>query len=253
MELPVRRTAAGGSRRRSPSQFPARRARRSRATRAPTSSILGGGYTGMWTAWFLKERDPGLDVVLLEQDICGGGPSGRNGGFCNGLWEEAELLVEELGEERRARTAARRRALRRRDRRVVRRPTTSTRGSRRPGTSACRPRRRRTARGARTRRRRPRVSAPDWFVELSAGRGPRAVRLAGVPRGRADAPRRDGPAGPPGARAPPACCSSAVCGVFEGSPVPRFRGGSAGRGRDAERTRAGRRAACSGWARTRRR
>jgi hypothetical protein len=27
--------------------------------------ILGGGYTGMWTAWFLKERQPDLDVVLL--------------------------------------------------------------------------------------------------------------------------------------------------------------------------------------------
>jgi len=34
--------------------------------------ILGGGYTGMWTAWFLKELDPGVDVLLLEQDICGG-------------------------------------------------------------------------------------------------------------------------------------------------------------------------------------
>src|SRR5207253_546226 len=43
--------------------------------------IVGGGYTGMWSAYFLKERNPGLDVVLLEQDICGGGPSGRNGGF----------------------------------------------------------------------------------------------------------------------------------------------------------------------------
>ena len=32
--------------------------------------ILGGGYTGMWTAWFLKERQPDLDVVLLETDIC---------------------------------------------------------------------------------------------------------------------------------------------------------------------------------------
>jgi glycine/D-amino acid oxidase-like deaminating enzyme len=67
--------------------------------------ILGGGYTGMWTAWFLKERDPGLDVVLLEQDICGGGPSGRNGGFCNGFWEEADLLVDALGEEGARRTA----------------------------------------------------------------------------------------------------------------------------------------------------
>jgi glycine/D-amino acid oxidase-like deaminating enzyme len=62
--------------------------------------ILGGGYTGMWTAWFLKERDPGVNVVLLEADVCGGGPSGRNGGFCNALWEEADLLIEEVGEDR---------------------------------------------------------------------------------------------------------------------------------------------------------
>ena len=60
--------------------------------------ILGGGYTGMWTAWFLKEREPALDVVLLERDICGGGPSGRNGGFVNGLYDEAGLLLERHGE-----------------------------------------------------------------------------------------------------------------------------------------------------------
>ena len=61
--------------------------------------ILGGGYTGMWTAWFLKEREPALDVVLLERDICGGGPSGRNGGFVNGLYDEADLLLERHGNE----------------------------------------------------------------------------------------------------------------------------------------------------------
>ncbi|MEX2420254.1 MAG: FAD-dependent oxidoreductase, partial [Actinomycetota bacterium] len=61
--------------------------------------ILGGGYTGMWTAWFLKEREPDLDVVLLEADICGGGPSGRNGGFVNGLYEELGILVERFGDE----------------------------------------------------------------------------------------------------------------------------------------------------------
>lgn len=59
--------------------------------------IMGGGYTGMWTAWFLLERAPGIDVVLLEAGICGGGPSGRNGGFCNGFWEEADILEAELG------------------------------------------------------------------------------------------------------------------------------------------------------------
>ena len=61
--------------------------------------ILGGGYTGMWTAWFLKEREPSLDIVLLERDICGGGPSGRNGGFVNGLYDEADLLLERYGAE----------------------------------------------------------------------------------------------------------------------------------------------------------
>jgi glycine/D-amino acid oxidase-like deaminating enzyme len=60
--------------------------------------ILGGGYTGMWTAFFLKERDPDLDVVLLEQDICGGGPSGRNGGFVNGWWSGAGELAARYGE-----------------------------------------------------------------------------------------------------------------------------------------------------------
>src|SRR5436190_12948434 len=62
--------------------------------------IVGGGYTGMWTAYFLKESDPSLDVVLVEQDICGGGPSGRNGGFVNTLWEDLEVLIERFGTER---------------------------------------------------------------------------------------------------------------------------------------------------------
>ena len=61
--------------------------------------IMGGGYTGMWSAWFLKERQPDLDVVILEADICGGGPSGRNGGFLNGLYDEADILIERHGDE----------------------------------------------------------------------------------------------------------------------------------------------------------
>jgi glycine/D-amino acid oxidase-like deaminating enzyme len=61
--------------------------------------ICGGGYTGMWTAWFLKESEPDLDVVLLEQDICGGGPSGRNGGFVNGFYEDLGTLLTRFGEE----------------------------------------------------------------------------------------------------------------------------------------------------------
>ena len=47
-------------------------------------AIVGGGYTGLWTALALQEHDPELRVDLVEADICGGGPSGRNGGFLHG-------------------------------------------------------------------------------------------------------------------------------------------------------------------------
>ena len=49
-------------------------------------AIAGGGYTGLWTALALKEREPSLEVVLLEAETCGHGPSGRNGGFLHGFW-----------------------------------------------------------------------------------------------------------------------------------------------------------------------
>ena len=42
---------------------------------------VGGGFTGMWTALRLKQLEPALDVTIIEKDICGGGASGRNGGF----------------------------------------------------------------------------------------------------------------------------------------------------------------------------
>lgn len=61
--------------------------------------ILGGGYLGMWTAHQLKEREPDIDVVLLEQDICGGGPSGRNGGFLNSWWSDLGELCHRFGDE----------------------------------------------------------------------------------------------------------------------------------------------------------
>ncbi|HEX7265138.1 MAG TPA: FAD-binding oxidoreductase [Candidatus Dormibacteraeota bacterium] len=61
--------------------------------------IIGGGFTGLWTAYFLRETNPNLGVVILEQDICGGGPSGRNGGFASGWWDELDNLVALYGEE----------------------------------------------------------------------------------------------------------------------------------------------------------
>jgi glycine/D-amino acid oxidase-like deaminating enzyme len=48
--------------------------------------VVGGGFTGMWAAWHLKGLEPEARVVLLEAGACGGGPSGRNGGFCNVMW-----------------------------------------------------------------------------------------------------------------------------------------------------------------------
>jgi len=62
-------------------------------------AIIGGGYTGMWTAWFLTEMAPGIKVAIVEADICGGGPSGRNGGFLHGWWEQLPYLVERYGRE----------------------------------------------------------------------------------------------------------------------------------------------------------
>lgn len=62
-------------------------------------AIIGGGYTGLWTAFHLASREPELRVVVLEADICGGGPSGRNGGFVNSWWDEGAGLVELFGPE----------------------------------------------------------------------------------------------------------------------------------------------------------
>lgn len=44
--------------------------------------VVGGGYSGLWTALRAKERDPGRDVVVLEAEEVGWAASGRNGGFC---------------------------------------------------------------------------------------------------------------------------------------------------------------------------
>ncbi|MFD4656891.1 NAD(P)/FAD-dependent oxidoreductase [Kitasatospora sp. NPDC058444] len=44
--------------------------------------VVGGGYSGLWTALIAKERDPSLDVVLIEAQEVGWAASGRNGGFC---------------------------------------------------------------------------------------------------------------------------------------------------------------------------
>jgi glycine/D-amino acid oxidase-like deaminating enzyme len=70
--------------------------------------VVGGGYTGLWTALRAKERDPGRDVVVLEAGRCGDQASGRNGGFAsaslthgfhNGLdrWPDELSTLDEMG------------------------------------------------------------------------------------------------------------------------------------------------------------
>lgn len=60
--------------------------------------IVGGGYLGLWSAIQLKASEPSLKIVLLEQDICGGGPSGRNSGMLLSAWPKAGALVGLRGE-----------------------------------------------------------------------------------------------------------------------------------------------------------
>jgi glycine/D-amino acid oxidase-like deaminating enzyme len=60
--------------------------------------VLGGGYTGLWTAWFLKEHEPGSRVAVLEAERCGTGPSGRNGGFVNAMWFSLPALRRRFGD-----------------------------------------------------------------------------------------------------------------------------------------------------------
>lgn len=61
-------------------------------------AIVGGGHTGLWTALNLAERDPSLRVVVFEARTCGWGPSGRNGGFVNGWWDELATLCDLFGD-----------------------------------------------------------------------------------------------------------------------------------------------------------
>ncbi len=49
-------------------------------------AIVGAGYTGLWTAYYLLRHRPDLRVLLLEAQVAGFGASGRNGGWCSALF-----------------------------------------------------------------------------------------------------------------------------------------------------------------------
>ena len=60
-------------------------------------AIVGGGYTGLWTAYFLKRIQPNVDVVLVEAKHIGHGASGRNGGWLMGALEGCNAFVDDSG------------------------------------------------------------------------------------------------------------------------------------------------------------
>jgi glycine/D-amino acid oxidase-like deaminating enzyme len=63
-------------------------------------AILGAGFTGLWTAYYLLRREPSLRVVVLESEIAGFGASGRNGAWCNsGFSVSPGELVRRFGKE----------------------------------------------------------------------------------------------------------------------------------------------------------
>jgi glycine/D-amino acid oxidase-like deaminating enzyme len=57
-------------------------------------AIIGGGLTGLWTAYYLGERDPGMRIAVLEKHIAGFGASGRNGGWCSALFPTGTAGLE---------------------------------------------------------------------------------------------------------------------------------------------------------------
>jgi glycine/D-amino acid oxidase-like deaminating enzyme len=63
-------------------------------------AIVGAGYSGLWTAYYLLRQNPSLRVVLLEREIAGFGASGRNGGWCSGGFPlTTGMLAERYGVE----------------------------------------------------------------------------------------------------------------------------------------------------------
>jgi len=59
--------------------------------------IVGGGYTGLWTALRLKELEPSLDILLIEAKYCGYGASGRNGGVLLDWATKFAILIQHCG------------------------------------------------------------------------------------------------------------------------------------------------------------
>jgi len=69
------------------------------ATRRYQVCIVGGGFTGLWTAIRLREQDSTLSIAILEADFCGAGASGRNSGAIGTWWSKLSTLIRLVGKE----------------------------------------------------------------------------------------------------------------------------------------------------------
>jgi len=58
-------------------------------------AIIGAGYTGLWTAYYLKQINPSLTIAILEAEIAGFGAAGRNGGWCAGYLSGIDLWLDD--------------------------------------------------------------------------------------------------------------------------------------------------------------
>src|SRR5829696_2836566 len=58
-------------------------------------AVVGAGYTGLWTAYYLAVAEPSLRIVVLEREVAGFGASGRNGGWCSALFAASRVAAAE--------------------------------------------------------------------------------------------------------------------------------------------------------------
>ena len=59
-------------------------------------AIVGAGFTGLWTAYYLARADPRLRIAICEKEIAGFGASGRNGGWCSALFPASLAKLEQM-------------------------------------------------------------------------------------------------------------------------------------------------------------
>ncbi len=71
-------------------------------------AIVGAGYTGLWTAYYLKQAEPSLRIAVLEANFAGFGASGRNGGWCSAIFPSSLAKVAKVAGSREAAVALQR-------------------------------------------------------------------------------------------------------------------------------------------------